>query len=88
LNINFKSCLRRELSLLNGHHFQQMNLRNKNVVTVLMKYTYLKLYQSCNSFELFSNKFFAAVSQNVCGELLCYSYIMLWNILRELKFSN
>ena len=78
-----------ELSLLNGHHFQQMNLRNKNVVTVLMKYTYLKLYQSCNSFELFSNKFFAAVSQkNVCGELLCYSYIMLWNILRELKFSN
>lgn len=53
-----------------------------------MKYTYLKLYQSCNSFELFSNKFFAAVSQNVCGELLCYSYIMLWNILRELKFSN
>lgn len=38
-----------------------MNLKNGIVVTVSIHYTYLKLYQICKNFELFSNQFFATI---------------------------
>lgn len=72
-----------------------MNLRNENVVTVLMKYTYLKLYQSCNNSELFSNKFFAAVSQKkkcLQGVSLLFLHYTLeylvWIKIQQLIFST
>lgn len=65
-----------------------MNLKNGIVVTVSIHYTYLKLYQICKNFELFSNQFFATIKSVGGGGGIMQFLHYIWNILCELKFSN